>query len=230
MQTFTAAQRALLDARDDQVKMCIEIDDTTPIRYCTGADPIQISSDWYDPHPIMFDKIALTDPRTSRTVVHFDDSGGDIRAQWYTSKLDADATVYWYLRESDGSWTQVLTVAWSVEECSFNRSGMFSVSLSAASGSRPRSGGTIGTRSEFPYAPTAGEPLRLGQFQDTTGVTFRPGIGVPPPPPGGQQMAYKPGATSNPISDSGLDFIGENPSDVGDSGPPTAAATTGASS
>ena len=187
MQTFTAIQRALLDARDDQVKMAIEIDDSTPLRYCTGADPIQISSDWYDPHQMKFKKIALTDPRTSRTVVNFDDFDKVMRTQWYSTKLDAAATVYWFLREDDGTWTNVLTVEWSVEECSFDRSGRFFVSLSAAAGSRPRAGGAIGTKNEFPYAPEPGEALRLGE---TGGVTFRSGIGIPPPPPGGQQRQY----------------------------------------
>lgn len=188
MQTFSAIQRRLLDARDDQVKMCIEIDDTTPIRKCTGADPIQIDSDWYDPGlgPKSFDKIALTDPRTSRTKIDFQDHDGTIRAQWYSTKLDCDAVVYWLLRDQDGSWTTVLTIVWSVEECSYN-SNSFTVSLSAAAGSRPRAGGAIGTKSEFPYAPEPGEALRLGT---SGGVTFRPGVGIPPPGPGGKQDTF----------------------------------------
>lgn len=188
MQTFSAIQRRLLDARDDQVKMCIEIDDTTPIRKCTGADPIEVDSDWYDPGlgPKSFDKIALTDPRTSRTTINFPDHEGTIRAQWYSSKLDCGAVVYWLLRDQDGSWNTVLTIAWSVEECSYNANS-FTVSLSAAAGSRPRAGGAIGTRSEFPYAPEPGEALRLGT---SGGITFRSGVGVPPPAPGGQQDPF----------------------------------------
>ena len=146
MQAFSAAQRALLDARDDQVKMAIEIDDGTPIRKCTGADPIQIDSDWYDPGylgPKSFNKIALTNPMTSKTTINFDDpedEGFPMRTQWYSTKLDAAATVFWFLRKADGSWENVLTVEWSVEECSYDRGGRFHVTLSAAAGSRPRAG------------------------------------------------------------------------------------------
>ena len=194
MQTFTAIQRALLDARDDQAKMAIELDDSTPLRYCTGADPIQISSDWYDPHQMKFNKIALTDPRTSKTTVKLDDMDKVIRTQWYSTKLDASATVFWFLRNDDGTWENVLTVEWSVEEGSYDRNGNFFVSLSAAAGSRPRAGGAIGTRSEFPYAPEPGEAMSLGDSGG--GITFKSGISLPPPPPGGQQRAYNPVGSS----------------------------------
>ena len=204
MQAFSAAQRALLDARDDQIKMCIEIDDTTPLRYCTGADPIEISSDWYDPKPMIFDKVALTNPRSATTSVKLEDSDKTIRTQWYSTKLNASATVYWYLRGDGGTWTQVLSVAWAVKNGSFDRRGTFTVNLSAASGTRPRAGGAIGTRSEFPWAPEPGEAMRVG---DLGGVTFRSGTSVPPPQPGGKQSPFdrdnimgKPGGISAPIS------------------------------
>jgi hypothetical protein len=193
MQAYTAAQRALLDAPDHRLKMCLEIDDTTPLRYCTGNDAVEVDSTWYDPMPTMsFDKIALTNPRSAKTAVVLDDSqsgkAGAIKTQWYTSKLDADATVTWLLRESDGTWTSVLEIEWHVDSCSFNDRGAFTVTLSAAAGTRPRAGGGIGTRSEFPYAPEPGEAMRLGNH----GITFRPGVGVPPPPPGGQQRIHVP--------------------------------------
>jgi hypothetical protein len=190
MQTFTATQRRLLDARDDEVKMALEIDDSPALRYCTGADPIEIDSDWYDPHGMRFNKIALTDPRTSRTVVSLADpeeDGFPIRTQWYSTKLDATAIVYWFLRDADGTWEEVLTVEWSVEDCNFDRKGNFRVSLSAAAGSRPRAGGAIGTHSEFPMAPLPGEAWRLGH----AGITFRSGVGMPPPPPGGWEKSYE---------------------------------------
>lgn len=187
MLSLTTAQRALLAARDDQCKMALEIDDTSPLRYCTGSDAIQIDSNWHDPRGMKFNKVALTDPRTSRTTVTLDDSDGDIRTAWYSSKFDCAATVWWFLRAADGSWTEVLEIAWTIEECSFDRSGNFTVSLSAAAGTRPRYGGMIGSRSEFPYAPEPGEALRLGT---SGGVTFKPGVGMPPPPPGGQQNPY----------------------------------------
>ncbi|RLE25615.1 MAG: hypothetical protein DRJ50_02595 [Actinobacteria bacterium] len=191
MQAFSATQRALLDARDDQVKMAVEFDDSTPIRLCTGFDPIVISGDTYTPklRPSDFDKVALTNPKTARTKIVINDIDKAIRTQWYSTKLDCDATVFWYLRGSDGSWTNVLTVEWSVKKCSYDKNANFIVVLSAAAGSRPRAGGTIGSRSEFPYAPEPGESMRIGDI----GITFRPGVGMPPPLPGGQQMAYDPG-------------------------------------
>lgn len=211
METLTAAQSRLIAARNDQVKMCIELDDTTPIRYCTGADAVQVGGDWYDPYKgeIWFDKIALASPAKAKTKITFDDLDRAIRTQWYTTKIDCDATIYWLLREADGSWVTVLTVSWSVENCSYNAKG-FTVNLSAAVGSRPRAGGAIGTKSAFPYAPDPGTTLRVGSFG---GVTFRPGIGVPPPPPGGQQVAYKPNDPTAPISDG----PGSTPSSPGSS-------------
>lgn len=193
MQAYTAAQRSLLDARDDQVKMCIEIDDTTPLRYCTGDDPVQVDSDWYDPRGMTFSRFDMTTPMSAKTSVTINDHDGDIRTQWYTSKLDADAKVVWLLRDIDGSWTAVLTIEWHVDSCSFDDKGRFTVTLSAASGTRPRAGGAIGTRSEFPYAPEPGEAMRLG----SSGIVFRPGIGTPPPPPGGQQRIRYPHSATN---------------------------------
>ena len=199
MQAFSATQRRLLDAPDDQVKMAIELDDSTPIRKCTGADPIQIGGEWFDPDlgPKSFDKVALTNPKTVKTKVIFDDLETTMRDQFYSTQFDCDATVYWYLRDTDNSWNLVLTIEWTVQKCSFDRAGHFFVILSAAAGSRPRAGGVIGSRSEFPYAPAPGEVMRIG---DVGGITFRSGMGTPPPPPGGHQPAYDPRGR-NAVSD-----------------------------
>ena len=207
MQAFSAIQRRLLDAPDDQIKMAIELDDSTPIRKCTGADPIQIGGEWYDPDlgPKAFDKMALTNPKTVKTKVTFDDLEAGMRDQFYTTQFDCDATVFWYLRDADNSWNLVLTIAWSVQKCSFDRKGNFHVILSAAAGSRPRAGGVIGSRSEFPYAPAPGEVMRIG-YAVGGGITFRSGVGTPPPPPGGGQDPY-----SNPRQGGGGRNIPDQP-------------------
>jgi hypothetical protein len=122
-----------------------------------------------------------------------------MRDQYYSTQFDADATVFWFLRDADNSWELVLTIAWSVQKCSFDRKGNFHTILSAAAGSRPRAGGVIGSKSEFPYAPEPGEVMRIG-YAASGGVTFRSGVGMPPPPPGGHQPAYDPRGR-NAVSD-----------------------------
>jgi hypothetical protein len=219
MQAFSETQRRLLDAPDDQVKMAIELDDDTPVRKCTGADPIQIGGEWYDPDlgPKSFDKIALTNPKTVRTKIMFDDLLHSMRDQWYTTQFDCDAQVFWYLRDADNSWNLVLTIAWSVQKCTFDRKGHFFVILSAAAGSRPRSGGTIGSRSECPEAPEPGEVWRIGI--GGSGITFRPGVGTPPPPPGGHQAAYDPGGRSSTADGGSIPEIPRPPGGDGGSVP-----------
>lgn len=208
---FTAAQRAVLDARHDRVKMAIEVDDTTPLRWCTGADPIQIDGSWYTPRPMAFRRVALTDPLRSVTNVSVDDKDGDIRTAFYTSQFDCAATIYWLLQDESGQWVRVLDIEWYVKSCRCDSTGHFSFTLSAGAGSKPRNGGRLGTFGEFPYAPEPGEALKIGP--NGGGVTWRPGVGTPPAPPGGHQMAYDPRGYNSSSSD------GDTTNDDNGSGP-----------
>ncbi|GEM_PF-4780887 len=197
MPTLTDAQLAALALPDHEAKLAVEIGTTTPLRYCTGLDPVQVGSDWYAPRSIWYDALAITSPSESQTSIVFDDLDNTLRVAWYSERFSAkDVSVYLLVRNvGDADWTTTLSVLWKCRACKYTRDGKFIVDLYGAAGLRPRAGLRVGTRSEFEYAPEPGEAIRFRQV----GVTFHGGNSEPPPSGGGHSDPWD---QQNPTIDS----------------------------
>jgi len=161
---LSAGQLVLLQDEHTEAKLAVDIDITSPLRYCSGDDAIKVGANWYTPRPLEGDRFSLADPRSARTYVDIADHDGVVRAAYYAERFSGEAvTVYVYLREPPvRTWTQIVSIAWACEYCEDVGDGWFRVNLFAASGHRKRAGLRVGTRSEFHYAPEPGEVLSIG--------------------------------------------------------------------
>lgn len=184
---LTATQLALLQSRHQSVKAAVEIDITSPLRYCTGADPITISGDVYTPRALSFGDIEITSPLQSRASVVVDDLDGTIRTLWYAERFSGTTVTYYLMILNNGTWTQVISLSWTVSTCAFNKRGQFQLNLLGGAGTRPRAGLMTGNRSDFMFAPEAGEAMRFG----AGGISFSSGHPYAPPPPNGYQGPYQ---------------------------------------
>jgi len=179
---LTATQLALLQSPSQQIKGAVAIGTVSPLRYCSGVDPIEIDANWYTPRMITFDDIKLDNPTGASTSISIDDLDGTIRTVWYSERFSGlTADIYLFARTDGGTWVEVIDLSWVITTCSFNRIGQFRVNLIGGAGLCPRAGLMTGNRSSFMFAPEPGEALRLGNG----GITFSPGIPNPPNPPGG---------------------------------------------
>lgn len=183
MPTLTSTQLEALALRDHEAKLAVEIDTASPLRYCTGINPVQVGSDWYTPRAIWYDLFKIAAPGDTVTSLTFDDLDNELRVAWYSERFSAaDVTVYLLIRNiGEVTWTTTLSVVWKCRACRYTRDGKFIVDLYGAAGMRPRAGLRVGTRSEFEYAPEPGEAVRFRQV----GITFHGGSTNPPPTGGG---------------------------------------------
>ena len=205
---LTAAQLALLKSPAQQIKGAVAIGTVSPMRYCTGVDPIQITIDeiayWFTPRMIAFDDIKLDDPVGATTSVVIDDLEGDLRAAWYAERFSGlTANIYLFSRSDDGTWTKIVDLEWLITTALFNKKGQFRINLAGGAGLCPRAGLMTGNRISFMFAPEAGEAMRFGAAGG--GITFHPGDPQLPPPPGGVVVIDRPrygdsGAGSIPLS------------------------------
>lgn len=194
MPLFTTAQLEALARPGSNCKIAVEIDISSPLRYTSGFDPIQISGDWYIPRGMSFNGVSLAKPEEAATHVIFDDLDGTMRSTWYSEPGRfslVDVTVFMYLRETvKDAWEQVYSVVWQCSACSYNRQGQFKVGLRGYSGFRSHSGLEVGTRDRFEYAPEPGEVFKFTHTEG--GFTIPAGNSDPPGSPGGNDPPFDP--------------------------------------
>jgi len=145
--------------------------------------------------------LKLDTPTKSTASINLDDINGDIRTVWYPDPFSQlDVTVTQVHLDHLNTWVTTLEIPWKCKACQYNPKGaQFTVLLTMAGGLKPKAGLEVGTIELFPYAPKAGEPIKLGT---NGGVTVPSGYRSPPPPPGG----YAPPARdTSPSIDTGID-------------------------
>lgn len=151
---LTAAQLQALQLGTAEGKLAVEIDVTTPLRYCSGSDAVQISGDWYTPRHCEGSYFALSHPGAARTHVIIDDRDEVLETAWYAERYSGAAvTVHILLREVGvRAWTVATSIEWSCSSAEFSN-GDAKVNLYGATGHRQRYGLEIGNGSKFPHAP-----------------------------------------------------------------------------
>lgn len=175
---LSAAQLALLQAPAQEVKAAVEVAIASPLRYCTGADAIEIDSDWYTPRSLAFDEIKLDTPSSASCAVVIDDLEGDIRTAWYAERFSGtDVTFHILLRQEGGTWAQMFSLVWYCTTCAYNKHGEFRINVAGGAGLRPRAGLRMGNRTDFPFAPEPGEAMKFG----SGGIVFSHSHTVIPP-------------------------------------------------
>lgn len=201
MLTLTATQLALLQSHSQAVKAAVDIDITSPLRYCTGADPVQVGGNWYTPRALKFDSIKMDAPLQATSAVVVDDLDGTIRALWYAERFSGVDVDLHILIRSGSAWTSVVTLEWYASTCAFNQRGQFRINLLGGAGTRPRAGLMTGNRTDFMFAPEPGEAMRFGA--NGGGITFSSGNRASDPPPAGRQVAYNYRAQSSTFETDG---------------------------
>ena len=161
---LSPAQLAALRQGHAQGKICVEIDATSPLRYCTCQNPVQVGSDWYYPRWMRGSQFDLTSPGASRTVIEIDDRDKVIETAWYLDRFSGDdVSVHILLRTPpDESWTTASSFVWKCEKGACKGGVVFVLSLFAAMGSKQRYGLTVGNSSIFPWAPQPGTQFTFG--------------------------------------------------------------------
>jgi hypothetical protein len=194
MRTFTAAQLARLLAQGHDSKLCLKIarDVEADLLFCSGADPVTVSSEDYDPREMDFDAFALGDPRETGQRITLDDADRVVRTAWYAERFSmklATVTLLLRLRE-ERPWTSVYSVAWYVRYGEYSGPD-FNIELHSAVGTRPRAGLATGNRGLFPYAPQPGQSVRVGGYF----ANFGGGGGGGTPPDTGSDWTPTPWGT-----------------------------------
>jgi hypothetical protein len=139
---------------------------------------------------ITFDDIKLDDPTGATTSVVIDDLEGDLRTAWYAERFSGLAVdIYLFLRTDGGTWTEIVDLSWLCTTVAYNMKGQFRLNLAGGAGLCPRAGLMTGNRTDFMFAPEAGEAMRFGATGG--GITFSPGNPSPPPAPGGGVNRYE---------------------------------------
>jgi len=173
---YTADQLALLRAYHREAKVAVEIGTTTPRRYCSGRDPVQISGSWFTPRGLKGQALKLADATTMRTTITLDDADGVLRAANYTERFSGTTVkVYTLLRlPPRRSWTQVTLIEWLAGKCRASSPAQIALELVAAAGLKPRASGELGSRQLFEYAPAPGEQIAVGANYVSYGGQARP--------------------------------------------------------
>jgi len=175
---LTATQLALLQSPSQQIKGAVAIGTASPLRYCTGVDPITIDANVYTPRMIMFDDITLNNPVGTTTSIAIDDLDGVIRTAWYSERFSGlTVDVYLFARGDGNTWTEVVHLSWICTTCLFNKTGQFRINLDGGAGLCPRASLMLGNRTSFMFAPEPGEAMRFYGG----GIAWAPG--EPPPDP-----------------------------------------------
>jgi hypothetical protein len=169
---LTADQVAMLNREDTVQKLAVEINASTPLRYCTGEKSVTIDSDLYSPRVIYGDSFALVSPSKSTTKIRIDDGDLVLRTAWYSDNFSGYAcTIYLLARQlEERTFTEVTSLAWTIDVCSFKRN-MFSIKLRSSYGHRQRFGLMVGNKSVFPRAPEVDEVFKFSG----------PDVYIPPP-------------------------------------------------
>jgi hypothetical protein len=173
MQTYTAAQWALLLAEAHDSKVCMKMtrDVEADLLYCSGADPVTVDANDYIPREITVDQFALGDPSRTGLRLQIDDADAVVEAAWDAERFSGNSVlVTLLLKPTDGAeWTSVYSVDWKVRYGRSRRNGDFELELHSAVGLRPRAGLMVATRGEFPYAPEPGQSVRIGGYYASFG-------------------------------------------------------------
>jgi hypothetical protein len=112
---LTATQQALIDGVRRTVKFAVEIDTSTPVRICTGAGPVLIDSDRYDPRGFEIGNIRVG-PSGGQCTITIDDHE-DLPGQsvtlaetMYSERLTDKAVIIYLLVLDDeaGAWSSAI--------------------------------------------------------------------------------------------------------------------------
>jgi hypothetical protein len=166
--SVTAAQLALLRQHQHEAKVALDIPwPTQDTQYfCSGEDAVTVGSNLYLPRAIEADKLSLANPSKARATIDIDDADHAIKSMVLSGVETCsglETTVYFLLRQpGQNTWTTVAQVDWIIHSTEGKPDGWLALNLFAASGTRPRAGLLVGNRSEFEYAPEAGETFIIG--------------------------------------------------------------------
>jgi hypothetical protein len=149
-------------------KLCVEIDAATPLRYCSGEDPVTVGGDLHLPRILIGRSFSLVNPSISKTTLKIDDGDKQIRSAWYADPFSGyPVTITMLLREpSETVWTVGASLTWHCDKASF-RANLFELRLRSSYGHRKRYGLEVGNRSTFTKAPEPGETFAFSSGEVT---------------------------------------------------------------
>lgn len=136
---YTSIQAALLRLRNGEKKVAVEIGTTTPLRYCTGRDPIEHDSAWYLPKGLEVGEVEIAGAGSGMTI-SFDNTDGVLSYQNFVETFsNVDVEVHFFLRERKEAWTYILSLSWTCETIGWSRNTI-QLNLGWGVGVRPRAG------------------------------------------------------------------------------------------
>jgi hypothetical protein len=161
---LSVAQIAALRSQNAEGKLCVEIDASSPLRYCSGENPAQVGSDWYMPRWMRGSNFDMTSPLKAKTSIEIDDRDKTIETAWLSERFSGfDVSIHILLRTPpEREWITASSLTWKCETGSCRGGMTFVLNLSAASGYRQRYGLTLGNSSLFPWAPPEGTKFTFG--------------------------------------------------------------------
>jgi hypothetical protein len=167
---LTQAQLDKLAKNELVAKLCVEIDASSPLRYCSGDTAVTVDADLYTPRDVRGDTFKLTSPNASKARVMIDDGDLTVRTAWYSDPFSGyTVTINILLRElSENAWTTAATVAWYCDTGGFT-GNIFELRLRSSYGHRKRFGLVTGNRSLFEGAPEAGETFEFSNGSTPVG-------------------------------------------------------------
>jgi len=102
---LTSAQISALQREAARVKIAVEIGTSTPLRYCTGQEPVTISGAVYTPAVLTVSEVRVGALRSSEVRIAIADEDGSLSAAAYSGVSGAPATVYLLVESDDGTWS-----------------------------------------------------------------------------------------------------------------------------
>jgi hypothetical protein len=137
--TFTEVQEALLNLRSGYKKVAVEIGTSTPLRFCTGRDPVTYGGDVYEPRGLELGEISIAGAGKG-TSLTLDNTDGNMTAANFSETFSGKTvTAHFFLRRKREAWTHVLSLEWTCETLAWNLSAI-SLELSWGVGTRPKAG------------------------------------------------------------------------------------------
>jgi len=147
MQTISTEIARLMALRSQRVKVAVEVAHTTPLRYCTGDDPVEVSGEMYYPRAMSLEPVVQDDPDQSRCALVIDDRDLELRAWMYLQGGFSEKTVtISELQWDDSIHTWRVTRSWEIqaENSQWTRTD-HRINLNGAVGFRPRAGSAVGS-------------------------------------------------------------------------------------
>lgn len=136
---YSDAQSVLLRLRSGNKKLAVELGLTSPLRYCSGFDPIEHDSDWYSPRALDVGNIDIAGSGTTLTLF-LDNTDGALSAQNFAETFsDTSVDLHIFLRERREAWTHILSLSWTCETVTWSRNSI-ELNLAWGVGVRPRAG------------------------------------------------------------------------------------------